>query len=75
MEPLNKLRKEATLKFKKQVLFYSVPGKQDYHSWGLPFLCFISSVNEVREVTGEMVGSKFGEGVDNEEVRSNSGRQ
>jgi hypothetical protein len=58
MEPLNKLRKEAAGKFQKDVLFYSIPGNHDYYSWGLPFLCFIANVNEVKEVTGHIIPGK-----------------
>lgn len=45
MEPLNRLRLEARDKFKKSVLFYSIPGNHDYYSWGLPFLTFIANAN------------------------------
>lgn len=48
MDPLNKIRKEAAEKFKKDVLFYSIPGNHDYYTWGLPYLCFIANANEVK---------------------------
>lgn len=54
MEPLNKLRKEAGDKLKKNVLFYSIPGNHDYYSWGLPFLTFITNANEVKEITSNV---------------------
>jgi DNA repair exonuclease SbcCD nuclease subunit len=41
-DPLSKLRLET----KREIRFYSIPGNHDYYSWGLPFLCFVKSINE-----------------------------
>ncbi len=48
MEPLNMLRLEAASRFRKDVLFYSIPGNHDYYTWGLPFLSFVANANEVK---------------------------
>ena len=61
---LNEARKLAKEKMKKNVLFYSIPGNHDYYSWGLPFLCFISTINEVKLITDL--------NIDEDEVRQRS---